>query len=100
MRAAASGWGVGLLLAVWLAAAHPVRADNDSAVSPSTPPRQSAESTKEGPQDTGAESSSEEQARPAAKPPSRPSAVPRARKPFRPSEEIHVDKAVDFPADI
>jgi hypothetical protein len=25
---------------------------------------------------------------------------PQPRKPFRPSEEIHVDKAVDFPADI
>ena len=38
--------------------------------------------------------------RPAAKPPPHQKPSSRSRAPYRPSEEIHVDKAVDFPADI
>ncbi len=100
MPAAARGWGVGLLLVVWLLAAHPAGAENDAAVSPSPPPRQSAESNEDRPENAASESSAEAQARPAAKAPDRSPATPRKRKPFWPSEEIHVDKAVDFPADI
>ena len=40
------------------------------------------------------------QSRPADTPPDRPKTKPRPLQTFRPSEEIHVDKAVDFPADI
>ncbi len=96
MPATARIWVAGLLLGVWLAAAYPVGAAEESNVSPSPPARQAAEGAEGRPENSQTEPAPEEQTRPAA----RPKAAPHNRKTFRPSEEIHVDKAVDFPADI
>ena len=100
MPATLRGWLAGLALGIWLTAAHPVGAADEPAASPSSPPGQTVPTAADKPKNTRTESAPEEEVRPAAKPPAPSPAVPRTRRPFRPSEEIHVDKAVDFPADI
>ncbi|MDJ0887746.1 MAG: hypothetical protein QNI89_10605 [Desulfobacterales bacterium] len=91
-------WLIYCLIGFWMAAAGPTRAA-DPPASPA-PPARSAETAGEESPPSQVENAPTDPAGPAVKPPSSKKKAPRARKPFRPSEEIHVDKAVDFPADI
>ncbi len=91
-------WIVVLLLVVWVAAAGGLHADDPPPPAPEAagekgPPEENRDVNRtEGP--------SPSQDRPAAVPPARTDPSSRERRPYRPSEEIFVDKAVDFPADI
>ena len=92
-------WAATLLLAAWLIAAGPVRAADDAG--PTTNGNAATKAGNESPPSrpqTGTAQPAPTQ--PADKPPDRPKAKTRPKQTFRPSEEIHVDKAVDFPADI
>jgi hypothetical protein len=90
---------VALLLALGLMAAGTARAEEASATAPKDPGAQTATvektpsvSKQEAPPPTT--SPPADQPRPKSARPNKP------LKRFRPSEEIHVDKAVDFPSDI
>ena len=87
-------WMPVLLLAAWLGLSGPGRAAETSA----PPPASTAGETPTKPSQE--EAPPPAQTRPAVKAPARKAPPARPREPFRPSEEIHVDKAVDFPADI
>ena len=88
-----------LVLGFWMAAAGPTRAEDAPANAPA-PPARSAENAGDESPPARVENAPDGPPRPAVKPSAPAKKAPRARKPFRPSEEIHVDKAVDFPADI
>lgn len=90
-----SRWIIILLLGAGLATAGLGRASDEP------PPSASArEAAADQERPSQAESPPTPQTPSAVKPPPRPQPQSRPRKDFRPSEEIHVDKAVDFPADI
>jgi hypothetical protein len=92
-------WAAALLLAAWLSTASPVRAADEPVTSSedAAPAKANADDPTPAPQ-AGTPSATPN--RPAAKPSEKPKAKSRPMQTFRPSEEIHVDKAVDFPADI
>ncbi len=98
MRTKQRRWIQLSFMAIWMAAAGPIEAE-DAPAAPPAPPVRSAETARDQ-SPPPAENMPADPAKPVAKPSSRDKKAPRARKPFRPSEEIHVDKAVDFPADI
>ncbi len=90
---------IAFLLAVWLTTAVPIRAAEES--TPSTKaaaPREAGAQAKPAANPAGAAPPAPTPS--ADQPPERPPSKPQPMKTFRPSEEIHVDKAVDFPADI
>ncbi len=91
-------WFLACVLGVWIAAGGAVRADD--AAAPPAPPAGAAEAAKEKPPPARIDNPPAARSEPAVNPSGREKKAPRARKQFRPSEEIHVDKAVDFPADI
>jgi hypothetical protein len=99
MQANRPRWFLACLLAVWIAAVGTARAA-DPPASPPAPPTRSAESNKDESPPARVENPPAAPAKSSVKPSGREKKAPRVRKPFRPSEEIHVDKAVDFPADI
>ena len=92
-------WRAALLLATWLTAVGPLHAADESAS-----PSETAAPAKPGAEDPPSKIKG------GSPPPVKPreddktseqtKTKPRPLKTFRPSEEIHVDKAVDFPADI
>ncbi len=92
-------WLLACLLGGWIAACGAVQAADDAA-SPLAPPAGSAETTTDASPPARDETPPAVPSQPAVKPSGREKKAPRVRQPFRPSEEIHVDKAVDFPADI
>jgi hypothetical protein len=99
MQANRPRWFLACLLAVWIAAVGTARAA-DPPASPPAPPTRSAESNKDESPPARVENPPAAPAKSSVKPSGREKKAPPVRKPFRPSEEIHVDKAVDFPADI
>ncbi|MDJ0667796.1 MAG: hypothetical protein QNJ61_10975 [Desulfobacterales bacterium] len=99
MMTATPRWAAALLLGAWLIAVGPVRAADEP--KPSTKDTAASKTETENPPPTPPTGTpAATPTPPAAKPPDRPKAETRPKKTFRPSEEIHVDKAVDFPADI
>ena len=92
-------WAAALLLAAWLITAGPVRAADEPAVSSEDAAAAKTKTDNPSPAPQAGTPAATPN-RPAAKPSDRPKAKSRPMKTFRPSEEIHVDKAVDFPADI
>ena len=92
-------WLLACLLGVWIAACGVVRAADEPASRPA-PPAGAAETAADESPPARVEATPADPSEPAAKPAVRKNKAPRVRQPFRPSEEIHVDKAVDFPADI
>jgi hypothetical protein len=97
MPAAGARWAAILVLLTGLAALGPARATDES---PAPPPPQGTATVKDEAPPSPAEPTPAAPQRPAVKPPPGPPTQSRPRQDFRPSEEIHVDKAVDFPADI
>ena len=88
------------LLGIWFTTAGTIRAEDCApSPSPASPPAQAAEADQEK-SSSPAETAPNRQSPSIVKPPARSPTAPAPRKNFRPSEEIHVDKAVDFPADI
>ncbi len=91
-------WTAVLLLGLGLATAAPARTEEAASPASESPaPTAAAEKTPPAAAETPAASPASP---PAAKPPSRPARKAKPLKRFRPSEEIHVDKEVDFPSDI
>ena len=91
-------WAAGFLLFAWLTAAGPLQGAEESAPSTEAAAPRDADAADPPSNPTGPTPSAQ---RPSAEqPPGRPQSTPPKLKSFRPSEEIHVDKAVDFPADI
>ncbi len=93
-------WLIYCLIGFWMTAAGTARAADGTPAPPSAPSAQEAPAIEEDQGSPPAAPPPAAETRPAVKPPSRPPTKPRPLKRFEPSEEIHVDKAVDFPADI
>ena len=88
-----------LLLGVGLMSTGQARAEEEPANTPQSPASQTEAAAKP-PSEPGAAATTPATPEPAAKPPSKPARKAKPYKRFRPSEEIHVDKEVDFPSDI
>ena len=87
-----------LLLGVGLLAAGQARSAESTANNPQAPAAQT-EAVAKPPSTSGEAATTPATPPPAAKPP-KPAGKAKPYKRFRPSEEIHVDKEVDFPSDI
>jgi hypothetical protein len=88
-----------LLLSVGLMTAGQARTEEAPANTPQGPASQT-EAVAKTPSVSGEAATTPAAPQPAAKPPPKPARQAKPLERFRPSEEIHVDKAVDFPSDI
>ena len=92
-------WVATLMLGAGLMTAVQARTEEAPANTPQSPASQTEAAAKT-PSESGEAAKTPAAPEPAAKPPPKPARKAKPLERFRPSEEIHVDKEVDFPSDI